>query len=217
MSRIDGLTYGDDPKQGVVDGRDFVHPALKLAFQAPNGFYMVNGTRSVSINGQSGKAEFAGATYSGNLESYVRSIFTKVGGDQQKLSPDKVTSARINGIPAAYGIVRTKGSSGQIDVIVFAYEFAKDRAYHFTTIAKAGSGSTFSPMFNSMRRISITEAGQVKPRKLDVVTVKSGDTIESLAARMAYDEALLERFLVLNGLELNARLVAGQKVKIVTY
>ena len=100
---------------------------------------------------------------------------------------------------------------------VFAYEFAKDRAYHFTTISAAKSGSTFSPMFNSMRRISKTEAAQIRPRKLDVVTVKSGDTIDSLAARMAFEYARLERFLVLNGFDSNSRLVAGQRVKIVTY
>jgi len=190
---------------------------LRLSFQAPNGFYMVNGTRTVSINGQSGKAEFTGKAYSGNLDTYVRSVFTSVGGDQQKLSLDKVVRTTINGIPAAYGIVRTKGSSGEVDVIVFAYEFAKDRAYHFTTIAVAGSGSTYSPMFNSMRRISKTEAAQVKPRKLAVVTVKSGDTSDSLAARMAFDDAQLERFMVLNGLDSNSQLVSGQKVKLVTF
>jgi len=217
LASIDGLTYGDDPEQGIIDGRDFVHPVLRLAFQAPNGFYMVNGTSSVSINGQSGKAEFTVAEYNGNLDSYVRSVFATVGGDQQKLSPDQVTRVTINGIPAAYGIVRTQGSSGQVDVIVFAYEFAKDKAYHFTTISAAGQASSFSPMFNSMRRISVTEAGQVKPRKIDVVTVKSGDTVDSLAARMAYDNAQLERFMVLNALDTNSRLVPGQKVKLVVY
>ncbi len=62
LSRISGLTYGDDPRQGVIDGRNFVHPELRLSFQVPDGFYMVNGTRAVSIAGQSGKAQFVGAT-----------------------------------------------------------------------------------------------------------------------------------------------------------
>ena len=217
LAGIDGMTYGDDPKQGVVDGRDFVHPQLRLAFQAPNGFYMVNGTRSISISGQSGKGEFAGAAYAGNLDGYVRDVFVAVGGKEQRLSPDQITRTTINGIPAAYGIVRAQGSSSQVDVIVFAYEFAKDRAYHFTTMSAAGQASAFSPMFNSMRRISNTEAGQIKPRRIAVVTVKSGDTVESLSQRMAYDNAKLERFMVLNGLDGNARLVAGQKVKLVVY
>jgi predicted Zn-dependent protease len=72
-------------------------------------------------------------------------------------------------------------------------------------------------MFQSMHRISATEAGQVKPRKLVVVTVKAGDTAQTLAKRMAYADAPLDRFLVLNGLDADSRLTPGQKVKIVTY
>ena len=56
-----------------------------------------------------------------------------------------------------------------------------------------------------------------RARKLDVVTVGSGDTLQSLASRMAYDSAQMDRFLVLNGLTANASLSVGQKVKIVTY
>ncbi|WP_298175084.1 M48 family metalloprotease, partial [Novosphingobium sp.] len=76
LTSIAGLTYGDDPAQGIVDGSKFTHPALRLAFQAPNGFYLVNGTRAVSISGQSGKGEFSTAAYSGNLESYLRTVFS---------------------------------------------------------------------------------------------------------------------------------------------
>jgi predicted Zn-dependent protease len=217
LANIDGLIYGDDPRQGIIDGRNFTHPELRLSFQAPDGFYMVNGTRAVSINGQSGKGEFTTATYSGDLDRYVRSVFAAVGGSQQTLSPQQINRVNINGLPAAYGIVRTQGSSGQVDVIVFAYEFAKDRAYHFTTLTPAGQGSVFSPLFNSMRRVSATEAGQVRPRRIDIVTVARGDTVQSLASRMAYDNARLERFMVLNGLTTDDPLPVGEKVKIVTY
>lgn len=57
LTRIDGLLYGDDPAQGIIEGSTFIHPELRLAFTAPQGFYMVNGTRAVSINGQGGQAQ----------------------------------------------------------------------------------------------------------------------------------------------------------------
>ncbi|MCB2078791.1 MAG: M48 family metalloprotease [Novosphingobium sp.] len=218
LTNIDGMTYGDDPKQGVIDGRDFTHPILRLNFEAPNGFYMVNGTRAVSISGQSGKAQFTGARYSGNLESYVTSAFAALTDQgQQSISPQSIQRTTVNGLPAAYGTARVNGSSGQLDVVVFAYEFDKNTAYHFVTISQAGQAAQFNPMFSSMRRITANEAGQVRARKLDVVTVRSGDTVQSLASRMAYSDAPLERFMVLNGLTANARLTPGQKVKIVTY
>jgi predicted Zn-dependent protease len=80
-----------------------------------------------------------------------------------------------------------------------------------------GGSGVFNSMFRSMRRINATEAGSLKPRKLSVVTVKAGDTIQSLSARMAYRDAPAERFLVLNGLRSDSRLTPGQKVKLVTY
>ena len=61
------------------------------------------------------------------------------------------------------------------------------------------------------------EAAAIKPRRVDVVTVKAGDTVQSLAKRMAYTDYQLDRFLTINALEENSALRAGQRVKIVTW
>lgn len=216
LAGINGLTYGDDPAQGIVDGSSFVHPSLRLAFRAPNGFYLVNGTRAVSISGQSGKGEFSTAAYSGDLEGYVRSVFAGLSS-QQQLAPSTLQRTTVNGIPAIYGAARANSGNGQVDVVVFAYEFGPQQAYHFATISQAGQASQFDSMFRSIRRISSSEASAVKPRKLSVVTVKSGDTVQSLAKRMAYADQQLQRFLVLNALTTSSRLAPGQKVKLVVY
>lgn len=218
LSRIDGLTYGDDPQQGIVDGRRFVHPALRLQFEAPDGYFLVNGTRSVSINGQTGKGEFTTGPYAGDLSHYVRNAFASLTGrGQGTINPQSIQRTSVNGIPAAYGVARVQTSGGQVDAVVFAYELARDQAFHFVTITPAGNARLFDSMFGSLRRLGANEAGAVRARKLQVVTVKAGDTVRSLASRMAYPSAQLERFLVLNGLTAEARLVQSQKVKIVTY
>jgi predicted Zn-dependent protease len=214
LTRIDGLTYGDDPSQGVVEGRQFIHPDLRLAFTAPQGFYMINGTRAVTIQGQSGQAQFSLAPYSGNLDSYVTSVFSGLS-QQQAIRPQSIQRTTVNGLPAAYGTARVNSNNGAVDVTVFAYEFAGDRAYHFLAITPAGSASTFNQMFGSMQRIDARTAASVIPRVIDVVTVGSGDTVASLARRMAYDDNQVERFRVLNGLTGNETLRAGQKVKLV--
>ncbi len=214
LSRIDGLLYGDDPQQGVIEGRQFIHPELRLAFTAPQGFYMINGTRAVSISGQSGKAQLTLAPYNGNLNAYVTSVFAGLSKEQQ-ITPQAIQSTTVNGLPAAYSTARVTSGSDQIDVTVFAYEFANDRAYHFLAITPAGQASAFNPMFSSMRRIDAQQAGSIVPRVLDVVTVGSGDTVASLARRMAYTDNQVERFRVLNGLGANEGVSAGQKVKVV--
>ncbi len=215
LTRINGLLYGDDPAQGVIEGQEFIHPQLRLAFTAPTGFYMVNGTRAVSINGQGGKAQMTLGSYDGNLENYVRVQFAALGGDQQKLAPTSLQRRTVNGIPAAVGMARVNNGNSQVDVVVFAYEFAKDRAYHFAAVTPAGSSNVFAAMFNSMRRVSDSEAAEVIPRRVDVVTVKSGDSVSSLARQMAYADGQESRFRVLNALGSTDGLRAGQKVKLV--
>ena len=215
LNRIDGLLYGDDPEQGVIEGSRFIHPELRLTFTAPQGFYMVNSTTAVSINGQSGQAQLTLAPYAGDLDSYVRQQFSALGGEQNRLEPQSIQRTTVNGIRAAYGQARVNNGNSQVDVTIFAYEFANDRAYHFATITPAGRSNTFGSMFQSMRRISANEAAQVIPRRLDVVTVQRGDTIAGLARRMAYDDAQIERFRVLNAMGSNDQLIAGQQVKLV--
>lgn len=214
LTRIDGLVYGDDPAQGIVEGRSFVHPDLRLAFTVPQGFYMINGTRAVAISGQSGKAQFSTGPYSGNLRTYVGQVFAALSKEQQ-ITPSNVQSTTVNGLPAAYGTARVNSGNGQVDVTVFAYEFSNSQAYHFLAITPAGKASTFNGMFNSVRRISAQEAANVVPRLLDVITVQRGDTVASLSRRMAYTDAQEQRFRVLNGLSSTEQVQAGQKVKIV--
>ena len=85
-------------------------------------------------------------------------------------------------------------------------------------LTRAGTGiGPFVSMVDSLRRISPQEAAAIRPRIIDVVTVAPGDTAQSLAQRMAYRDSQLERFLSLNGLANNARLVPGQKVKVVIH
>lgn len=215
LTRIDGLLYGDDPAQGLIEGSTFIHPELRLAFTAPQGFTMINAARAVSIQGQGGQAQMTLAAYNGNLETYVRQQFTALGGQNAKLAPAQLQRTTVNGLPAVYGTARVNNGRSQVDLVVFAYEFARDKAYHFTVIVPAGGAATFNPMFQSMRRVTPSEAASVVPKKLQVVTVARGDTVAGLAQRMAYQAGQEERFRVLNALGSRDGVTPGQKVKLV--
>lgn len=216
LSKIDGLIYGDDPQQGMVDGRSFTHPGFRMAFTAPAGFSLMNGTKAVTISGQSAKGELTTAKYSGDLGAYVRQVFAGLSTPQQ-LAADAVRSTTINGIPAAWATVRTTSGSSPVDITVFAYAWGPEQAFHFTAISQPGQATQLDPMFASMRRISATDAAAIKPRRIQVTAIRAGDTVQSLAKRMAFTDRPLERFLVLNGMNASSQLVPGAKVKLVVY
>ena len=68
---------------------------------------------------------------------------------------------------------------------------------------------------NSFRRLTLNEIQAARPLRIKIVSVKPGDTVESLAARMANVDRPLERFRVLNGIDARASLRPREKVKIV--
>ncbi|MEO9601275.1 M48 family metalloprotease [Parasphingorhabdus sp.] len=217
LQRLDGIMYGDDPKQGVIEGNSFLHPDMKLKFNVPNGFSIQNGARAVSIAGSAGQGQFTTAAYNGNMASYIDAAFKSLAGEGKAISYGAIQRTTVNGLPASYAMARVNNNSGQVDVTVFAYAFSKSSAFHFATIAPAGKASVFSPMYQSMSRLSTAQASRIRPRRVDVVTVKRGDTVSSLSSRMAYANYKQDRFLVLNRLRATDGLRVGQKVKIVTY
>jgi predicted Zn-dependent protease len=121
-------------------------------------------------------------------------------------------------MPAAIATTRVQGTSGPSDLSVVAYQWDPRRVFYFVMLTPGGYGvGPFVPMINSVRKISPAEAAAIRPRIIHVVAVSPGDTVQSLAQGMAYRDFRLERFLALNGLAVNSRLVPGQEVKLVVY
>jgi predicted Zn-dependent protease len=218
LSQVEGVYVDDDPAQGVIEGRTFTHPDLRIFFAVPQGYLMQNGTTEVSISGSGGKAQFSGGRYTGNLENYIGLVLQQLTGGQVRLIGGPVQRTTINGIPSAYTTARANTSSGAVDVSVFAYQWNPNTVYHFVMLTRGGTGvGPFVPMVQSIRRVTNAEAAAIRPRIINVVAVRPGDTVQSLASRMAYRSFQLERFLSLNNLAANSRLVPGQKVKLVVY
>ena len=218
LAQLEGAMVDDDPAQGVIDGRSFAHPDLGMQFVVPTGYLMQNGSRAVTIQGSGGQAQFSGGRHNGSIDDYIYRVFQGLTGGRVQVAMGPVQRTRVNGIPASFVVGRANTSSGAVDVGVFAYQWDANTIYHFVTLARAGQGlQPFASMVNSLRRITPAEAAAIRPRVIDVVTVQRGDTIQSLAGRMAYRDFQLDRFLALNGLAANNPLTPGQKVKIVVY
>jgi predicted Zn-dependent protease len=218
LAQIDGIVVDDDPAQGVIDGRTFTHPDLRLQFAVPAGYQMSNGATAVTIAGSAGQAQFSTGRFDGDFGRYIQAVIYGLTQGKAQVALSPLGRTTINGLDAGYVTGRTQTSSGAVDISVMAYRFDANTAYHFVMITRAGQGmQPFGSMLDSLRRISPAEAASIRPRVIDVVTVARGDTVASLGARMAYRDYQVERFASLNGLARGAALVPGQKVKLVVY
>ncbi len=216
LTKIDGILWGDNPQDGVVKGRDFIHPGLRFAFTAPPGFKLANQPTQVVGQGDNGAMIFDLADGQvGDLLTYVQSQWNPKAkiADAQRIS--------INGMEAATGIAQGTVSNQPATFRLIAVRFPDNHVYRMLFAAPTQAFNSMDGQFgasaNSLRQISAAEAAGFKPRRIKVVQVQAGDTIDSLAAKMQVDEAKVDWFKVINRLDQGQPLQAGQLVKIVTY
>ncbi len=212
LDAIDGMPYDDDPAEGVITGTSFRHPALAMAFEAPQGFALQNSPAAVMGNaGANGRFEFSGGKPdTADLTAYSAALWQKAGatGGTPRLT-------RINGIDAAISTTRANTKGGAVDATLAVYRWAPDAYYHILAIAPAGRDPGYDQLINSLRRLTPAEVRGIRGRRVQVLTVKRGDTVQSLAERMAYTDDRLARFTILNGIEANTRLVPGSRIKLI--
>ncbi|MBV1887306.1 MAG: hypothetical protein KUG61_09495, partial [Parvibaculaceae bacterium] len=73
----------------------------------------------------------------------------------------------------------------------------------------------FRSTVESFTVLSDAQAAAIKARKVKIVEVAPGDSVQSLASGMRLADALEDRFLVLNGLEPGDVLRTGSHVKLI--
>jgi predicted Zn-dependent protease len=211
LASVDGLVYGEDPSEGFVRGRRFVHPRLGFTFLAPSGFVLDNTAQAVlGVNQGGGEAlrlDVVQVPAEQSLANYLTS------GWIENIDRSSIESTTINGFPAATAIARGEEWTFRL----YALRFGSD-VYRFIFASKQKSPEidrAFRDAVGSFRRMTLAEIEAARPLRLKIVTVKPGDAPEHLAARMATPDRALDRFLVLNGLQPGQALKPGEQVKLV--
>jgi predicted Zn-dependent protease len=212
LASIDGLAYGEDPSEGYVRGRRFLHPRLGFTFTAPDRFALENTAQAV-----------LGVRDSGNLA--LRLDVVRVPAEQtlgqylasgwiENVDDKSIEEFEINGLPTATALAKGDQWSFRLYAIRFGGE-----VYRFIFAAKQltpDADRAFRYSVTTFRRMSESEISQARPLRMHVVTVQHGDTAERIAGRMPLVDRPLERFLIINGLDPGDPLKPGDRVKIVT-
>ena len=211
LADLDGLVYGEDPSEGFVRGRRFLHSRLGFTFVAPPGFALDNTAQAVlglkEGGGEALRLDVVSVPAGQSLPDYLKS------GWMENVNAASVEEFTVNGFPAA----TTTASGEQWSFRLFAVRFGSD-VYRFIFAAKSMTSQadrSFRDSIGTFRRMSLKESAEVKPLRLKIITVAANDTVERLAHRMAIADHPIERFRALNGLAPHERVKAGDKVKMV--
>ncbi len=211
LAGIDGLLYGDSPQEGYVRGQTFLHGQLGIRFDVPVDFQIDNKAEAVLATGPGDVAirfDGIGDANRRSLTDYIAS------GWVTGLRPDTIKPITVNGLEAA--TARASADRWDFDVTVIRID---DRIYRFLTAVPKGSSAleaTASQLRNSFRRMTTNEIQALRPLRIRVVTVRSGDTIATLASRMMGTERKLDLFRLINAMQVTSTVRPGDKVKIIS-
>jgi predicted Zn-dependent protease len=215
LARINGLLFGDDPEQGYFEGVRYLHPTLKLRFDAPTGWQGANQRQQVVLAEPNGKAQITMSQAKETTPDAAAQAFAA----QQGIANLGTQRTTINGENAT--VVQFSAKLQDSTAIRGEAYFIQHggSVFQFLGVALGTAWPTLSTTIDQSLRSFGPTAGnqQFKPRKyLRIVTLSRATSVSDLAAQ-SNGAISLQDLAIINGVAETATLGAGTKVKTVGY
>jgi predicted Zn-dependent protease len=215
--RLDGLVFGDSREQGILRGRDFLHPILRFALRFPEAWQISNGASQVVAQPE------------GNQSRVLMLEILDAGGRspaqagrarmaEAKLTERSGQSTTINGLPAFVGVF-SGGTGNEAITARVAFISHAGRLYQVAGVAAEGAfaqaDAAFLDTMGSFRGLSAAEADRVQPARIDFHTVRSGETWASLAKTLSGGTLTADALAIMNGASPSSAPAVGARVRVV--
>ncbi len=221
LKMIDGLVYGEDPRQGFVEGNIFYHPGMKFKYPVPAGWKLENSPIQVQMAPNDGNALIIFTLAQQN---------TLDGAVQKTLADLKLTvldskRATVNGFPAMAAISQqvsqNQQTGAQQTIKVMSYFIQYNNAvYVFHGVAEDSAFNTYYRIFESTMvnfdRLTDPAKINVQPKRIKIVAVPATGTVSQAFKSLNVPENQMNELALLNQLELSDNVVKGKLIKIIS-
>ncbi len=220
LAMIDGVIYGEDPRQGFTENGVFYHPDLKFSFPYTTSWQLVNSPSQVQIVPSNGKAVII---FSGVAGSSLQEAASKVASDLS-LTVSSSKSVTVNGLQALEVYSQQVGqdaSTGQQTAISIKSMYIKHGTSIFvfhgvSTPADFQSYvSTFDKSMYGFKNLTDASKLNVLPERIKVVKVKQSGSLADALASYGVPSNRQKELAIVNGMELSDSVSAGQMIKII--
>ena len=212
LPHLEGLVFGDDPRDGFFQGNRFIHPGMAFEVVFPNGWDTKNLKQSVQGLSPGQDVAFVVTLTEGTSPSSALTAFTSKEGVQAfGTSRDP-----INGVPAATAefTVESDGSTLQGQVAFLDHRGALFQIIGFGTAAGWDqNGAAVNLAIRSFRPVTDPELLNVQPARIRLVVAPRAMSLEEI---LRQEGALseMEQIRRLNRLDGNPMLAEGKVLKI---
>ena len=211
IRRLDGLMFGENPRDGYFTGGTFFHPDMRFTYTFPSGWATLNGRQSViGINSAKNAAIELSLATEGSADAGARAFFAKEG-----MTGGTLSRQTFNGLPTVSGPFAAATPNGTVrgTALFVEYNGAVFRLIGYAPEASwAGNQATVERSLQSFQRLTDPAALAVQPQHLDVWTVPQRITLAQLA-RQHPSPRSVDQLAVINNVDANATFEAGQSVK----
>ena len=217
LRRVDGIIFGDNPEQGIVRGNAFLHPGLRFRLEYPQSWQIQNSPQQVVAKAPNADVFLLLQLVQKPQGTSVQDVAlaSMQGAGFQPVRGERTT---INGLDAFVGVYQ-----GQLEGLGTVASRAAHIAHNNQVYLLAGIvpaqgfeqvDSAFVQTIRSFRPMSAAEAENIHPNRVDLYTVREGDTWQSIAARSggAVDARTLA---VMNNLQTGTQPQTGSRIKVV--
>lgn len=211
MARIEGLVYGENPRQGFFRGSEFMHPDLRFRLSMPNNWKTQNLPQAVvAVSPQQDaivQLEFA----QGSPQAAAREFFSQQGVQQGQSS-----SSNINGNPAFASYFQAQTQNGVIAGLITFVSYGGS-TYRILSYTSGQRLNTYDQIFRSVAgsfgQLTDPSALNVRPNVVDVVQIQTAMTLSQFNQR--YPSVIPMNDLVIINQVANASTLipAGSRVK----
>ncbi|HWK90409.1 MAG TPA: M48 family metalloprotease [Longimicrobium sp.] len=168
LSRIDGLVYGDNPRQGFFRDGVFLHPDLRFRMEFPQGWRTQNLPQAVNALAPQQDAILQLTLAQGtNADEAARRFLS-----QQGIRPGQGGRQNVNGSPAVVSYFQAQTQQGVITGMVAFIEHG-GHTYQVLAYTPAQAFSRYEPAFRrvigSFDQVSDPAVLNVRPNRMDIV------------------------------------------------
>lgn len=211
LRQIDGIVFGDNPRNGFFRGQLFLHPDLEFQVRFPEGWQTQNTAAAVLALSPREDALMQLTVAEGSSAQAAADAFLAQDGIRIRS-----TSGRdVHGFPARWAYFSASTNQGELGGLVVFIEYG-GRVYQILsyTLASRLSGydATFRATLGSFDRLTDPVALNVQPNRVKLIRIDRAMTIEEFAKR--YPSTIPTSSLALiNGVEEGETISAGTLLK----
>ncbi len=213
LRRIDGIVYGDDPRQGFVENGYFYHPELRFQFSVPAKWQVVNQPAQVQMVNAEQNAGIQFSLGKGASPQLAAEEFAK--NSQAEVLRNQAT--QVNGLRAHLLVSNLQSQSGVLRVLSYFIQM-DDKIYMFHGYTSPtlfdGVAPTFEQVMKSFDRLRNQAALSKQPRRVKVMTVDQPGDLKQTLTRLGVKQEELEEIAIANGMYLQDKLQRGDLVKV---